>query len=140
MPAPRRLPPQWPAEKLPGGYVIRDANGQAIAYVYCRATETDAMQAKVLTDDESRAATPVTSPPRREGRGAKFSGVAALPENAAGPTGKTAASGKTLLSAFVAVSRTSPTSSYAIQIKNYPIVRRICAFRGGSCYRQLQLQ
>jgi hypothetical protein len=35
-------------------YVVRDANGQALAYVYSRATETDAMQAKVLTDDEAR--------------------------------------------------------------------------------------
>jgi K+/H+ antiporter YhaU regulatory subunit KhtT len=39
---------------MPGGYVVRDANGQALAYVYSRATETDAMQAKVLTDDEAR--------------------------------------------------------------------------------------
>jgi hypothetical protein len=35
-------------------YVVRDANGQALAYVYSRATETDAMQAKALTDDEGR--------------------------------------------------------------------------------------
>jgi hypothetical protein len=28
--------------------------GQALAYVYSRATVTDAMQAKVLTDDEAR--------------------------------------------------------------------------------------
>jgi hypothetical protein len=41
-------------EKLPGGYVVSDANGQALAYVYSRATETDALQAKVLTDDEAR--------------------------------------------------------------------------------------
>jgi hypothetical protein len=54
MPAPRRLPPPWKAEKIAGGYVVRDANGQAIAYVYSRATETDALQAKVLTDDEAR--------------------------------------------------------------------------------------
>jgi hypothetical protein len=50
----RRLPPPWKAEKIAGGYVVRDANGQAIAYVYSRATETDALQAKVLTDDEAR--------------------------------------------------------------------------------------
>jgi hypothetical protein len=50
----RRLPAPWHAEKMPGGYVVRDANGQALAYVYSRATETDAMQAKVLTDDEAR--------------------------------------------------------------------------------------
>ena len=53
---PRRLPPPWHAEKTPGGYVVRDANGQALAYVYSRATETDAMQAKVLTEDEARRA------------------------------------------------------------------------------------
>jgi hypothetical protein len=50
----RRLPAPWCAEKMPGGYVVRDANGQALAYVYSRATETDAMQAKVLTEDEGR--------------------------------------------------------------------------------------
>ena len=52
--APRRFPPPWRAETLPGGYVIRDANGQAIAYVYSRATLVEAMQAKVLTADEAR--------------------------------------------------------------------------------------
>jgi hypothetical protein len=50
----RRLPAPWHAEKMPGGYVVRDANGQALAYVYSRATETDALQAKVLTEDEAR--------------------------------------------------------------------------------------
>ena len=54
MPPSRRLPPPWKADKIAGGYVVRDANGQAIAYVYSRATETDAMQAKVLTEDEAR--------------------------------------------------------------------------------------
>jgi hypothetical protein len=49
-----RLPAPWRVEKIPGGYVVRDANGQALAYVYSRANETDAMQAKVLTDDEAR--------------------------------------------------------------------------------------
>ena len=34
--------------------MVRDANGQALAYVYSRATETEAMQAKVLTADEAR--------------------------------------------------------------------------------------
>jgi hypothetical protein len=39
---------------MPGGYVVRDANDQALAYVYGRANEAEAMQAKVLTDDEAR--------------------------------------------------------------------------------------
>jgi hypothetical protein len=37
-----------------GGYVVRDANGQAPAYVYSRDSEVEAMQAKVLTKDEAR--------------------------------------------------------------------------------------
>jgi hypothetical protein len=44
---PRRLPSPWTAEKIAGGYVVRDGNGQALAYVYCRANEAEAMQAKV---------------------------------------------------------------------------------------------
>ena len=52
--APRRFPPPWRADRIPGGYVVRDANGQAIAYVYSRATEAEALQAKVLTADEAR--------------------------------------------------------------------------------------
>ena len=31
---PRRFPPPWRADKIPGGYVVRDANGQALAYIY----------------------------------------------------------------------------------------------------------
>ena len=52
---PRRFPPPWRADKVPGGgYVVRDANGQKLAYVYGRATLVEAMQAKVLTQDEAR--------------------------------------------------------------------------------------
>ena len=51
---PRRFPPPWRAEKIPGGYVVRGANDQALAHIYSRANEADAMQAKVLTDDEAR--------------------------------------------------------------------------------------
>ena len=50
----RRFPPPWRADKMPGGYVVRDANGQALAYVYSRDSEADARQAKVLTNDEAR--------------------------------------------------------------------------------------
>jgi hypothetical protein len=51
---PHRLPAPWRAERIPGGYVVRDANNQALAYVYSRPTEAEAMQAKVLTQDEAR--------------------------------------------------------------------------------------
>jgi hypothetical protein len=41
----RRFPPPWRAEKMPGGYVVRDANDQALAYVYSRANEAEAPSA-----------------------------------------------------------------------------------------------
>ena len=52
--SPRRFPSPWHADPMPGGYVVRDANGQALAYVYSRNNEVDARQAKVLTKDEAR--------------------------------------------------------------------------------------
>jgi hypothetical protein len=50
----RRFPPPWSADKIPGGYVVLDANGQALAYIYSRDSEDEARQAKVLTKDEAR--------------------------------------------------------------------------------------
>jgi hypothetical protein len=41
-------------EKVPGGYVVRDSDGQALVYYYCGANETEALQANVLTEDEAR--------------------------------------------------------------------------------------
>jgi hypothetical protein len=52
--SPRRFPPPWYADKMPGGYVVRDANGQALAYLYSRDNEDEARQAKVLMKDEAR--------------------------------------------------------------------------------------
>jgi hypothetical protein len=40
--SPRRFPSPWRADPMPGGYVVRDANGQALAYLYGRETEADA--------------------------------------------------------------------------------------------------
>jgi hypothetical protein len=42
------------ADKIPGGYVVRDASARAIAYLYSRENEAEARQAKVLTADEAR--------------------------------------------------------------------------------------
>jgi hypothetical protein len=50
----RRFPAPWRADKTPHGYVVRDANGQALVYLYSRDSEAKAMQAKVLTADEAR--------------------------------------------------------------------------------------
>jgi len=50
----RRFPPPWTVEKIPGGLVVRDANGQSLAYVYYREKDSDAHMANVLTEDEAR--------------------------------------------------------------------------------------
>jgi hypothetical protein len=39
---------------MPGGYVVPDANGQALAYIYAHNDEVETRQAKVLTRDEAR--------------------------------------------------------------------------------------
>jgi len=50
----RRFPPPWTVEQIPGGYKVKDANGQSLAYVYGRETRADADIAHVLTMDEAR--------------------------------------------------------------------------------------
>ena len=50
----RRFKPPWTAERIPGGYVVKDATGQALAYIYARDTKADAHTAKVPTMDEAR--------------------------------------------------------------------------------------
>jgi hypothetical protein len=51
---PRRFPAPWRADRIPGGHVVRDANGQALAYIHSRDDPTEAIQAKTLTADEAR--------------------------------------------------------------------------------------
>jgi hypothetical protein len=61
MPEPsRRFPAPWHADPIPSGYVIRDANGQSLAYVYSRDNDAEARQAKVLTADEAGEHRPAT--------------------------------------------------------------------------------
>jgi hypothetical protein len=50
----RRFPAPWKVEKIPGGYKVVDASGQALAYIYARDTKAQADIAKVLTFDEAR--------------------------------------------------------------------------------------
>jgi hypothetical protein len=51
----RRFPSPRRADKIAGGYVVRDATGQALAYLYARENEDEARQARVLTGDEAGA-------------------------------------------------------------------------------------
>jgi hypothetical protein len=50
----RRFPPPWKIERIVGGYVVKDANGQSLAYVYGRESRADADKAQLLTLDEAR--------------------------------------------------------------------------------------
>jgi hypothetical protein len=52
---PRRFPTPWRADKIAGGYVVRDANGQALAYIYSRDNEA-AQHRDYLSSDEFKAA------------------------------------------------------------------------------------
>ena len=52
---PRRFPPPWTVENIPGGFKVVDADGQSLAYVYARETRADADIANVLTMDEAVA-------------------------------------------------------------------------------------
>ena len=64
------VPPPWRAERIPGGYVVLDDNGQELAYIYSRANEAEARQAKVLTADEARRiATNIARLPELLGKG-----------------------------------------------------------------------
>ena len=54
MTSPRRFPPPWRVEQIPGGFKVVDANGQSLVYVYARETKAEADIAKVLTFDEAR--------------------------------------------------------------------------------------
>jgi hypothetical protein len=79
--APRRFPPPWRADRIPGGYVVRDDNEQAIAYLYARANEAEARQAKVLTADEARRiATNIARLPELLGKGEHTDSVP-VPDN-----------------------------------------------------------
>ena len=50
----RRFPPPWSAELQPNYYVVRDANGQQIAYVHYSNDPDRRSAAKLMTKDEAR--------------------------------------------------------------------------------------
>jgi CRP-like cAMP-binding protein len=72
---PRRFPAPWRADLIPGGYVVRDANGQALAYLYSRDNDAEARQAKVLTRTK-RDESPSTSRGGRSCQGMRASDIA----------------------------------------------------------------
>jgi hypothetical protein len=52
--SPRRFPPPWSVEETALCFIVRDANGQALAFVYCEDDQGRRATAKLLTRDEAR--------------------------------------------------------------------------------------
>jgi hypothetical protein len=50
----RRFPPPWSAEVTPNFCIVRDANGQALSYIYYDSEPGWRSAAKLLTGDEAR--------------------------------------------------------------------------------------
>jgi hypothetical protein len=49
---PRRFPLPWHADPMPGGYVVRDANGQALAYLYSRDNDAEGIRPTLTAGGE----------------------------------------------------------------------------------------
>jgi len=52
--ASRRFPPPWIARRAPGGFEVRDARGQRLAWIQAHESEFAARNAGLLTLDEGR--------------------------------------------------------------------------------------
>ena len=50
----RRFPPPWSVEERPACFIVNDANGQALAYVYYEEEPGRRTAAKLMTQDEAR--------------------------------------------------------------------------------------
>ena len=50
----RRFPPPWSVEETAPCFIVRDANGQALAFVYCEDEPGRRATGKLLTRDEAR--------------------------------------------------------------------------------------
>ena len=50
----RRFPPPWSAEVTPNCFIVRDAKGQQLAYVYYESEPGRRSAAKLLSKDEAR--------------------------------------------------------------------------------------
>ncbi len=51
---PRRFPPPWTVEETAPCFIVRDHDGQALAFVYCEDEPGRRTTGKLLTRDEAR--------------------------------------------------------------------------------------
>ncbi len=51
---PRRFPPPWSVEESDACFIVRDAGGQALSYIYFEDEPGRQSAAKLLTSDEAR--------------------------------------------------------------------------------------
>jgi hypothetical protein len=51
---PTRFPPLWTAEVTPNCFIVRDANRQALSYLYYESEPGRRSAAKLLSKDEAR--------------------------------------------------------------------------------------
>ena len=51
---PRRFPPPWSVEELDACFIVRDHNGQALAYVYFEDEPGRRWATKLFSNDEAR--------------------------------------------------------------------------------------
>lgn len=59
----RRFPPPWMHERIPGGWIVRDATGRALAYVYADDRATGASDDKLTVDEGRRIAAQIARLP-----------------------------------------------------------------------------
>jgi hypothetical protein len=51
---PRNFPPPWAVQELDGCFVVKDANGQALAYMYFEKEPRRFRRSELLTRDEAQ--------------------------------------------------------------------------------------
>ena len=56
----RRFPPPWTVEETAPCFIVRDHNGQALAFVYCEDEPGRRTTGKLFTRDEARASRPIS--------------------------------------------------------------------------------
>lgn len=60
----RRFPPPWSIEELDSCFVVKDANGQALAYMYFEKEPRRRLRPELLTRDEAQRIAAIFANPK----------------------------------------------------------------------------